>query len=240
MTPHYAEPQPEKNQWTNARVLAVDVEVDAGAAQALLPPPLVTSDPPRATVFCADYPEGIFGIVYREAAVLLHCRDGHGPAVHCAWIMVDDDTALIQGRELLGFPKKMADFTWEESGDNVVGTVTRKGVELMSIEGRIGAVDPSPTAIFGRRFVNAMGSVVAGMQLVDFTPAETFRSALGSEVTVKLASSIWDPGIGELAPSVTGSGVFAVVDFGGGAEPPRVTPLEDDAWAIERFLPRST
>lgn len=240
MTTRYPIPRPEKNQWTNARVLAVDVEVDAGAAQALLPPPLVASDPPRATVFCADYPEGIFGIVYREAAVLIHCRDDTGAAVHCAWIMVDDDTALIQGRELLGFPKKMADVTWEEKGDNVVGTVTRKGVELMRIEGRLGADDPSPPAIFGRRFVNAMGSVVAGMQMVDFTPAETFHSALSSEVSVKLASSIWDPGIGKLAPRECGAGVFAVIDFGGGAEPPRVTPLEGDAWAVEHFLPRST
>ncbi|MCZ7535012.1 MAG: acetoacetate decarboxylase family protein [Acidimicrobiia bacterium] len=79
MTSTYPTPQPEKSNWTNARVLAVDVEVDAGAAQALLPLPLVVSDPPRATVFCADYPEGIFGIVYREAAVLIHCRDDRGP-----------------------------------------------------------------------------------------------------------------------------------------------------------------
>ena len=240
MTPQFPEPQPEKNKWTNARVLAVDVEVDADAAQALLPPPLEASDPPRATVFCADYPEGIFGIVYREAAVLIHCRDEHGAAVHCAWIMVDDDTALIQGRELLGFPKKMADFTWTEKGHDVVGTVTRKGVELMRMEARLGADEPSPPPLFGRRFVNAMGSVVAGMQTVDFTPAETYRSSRVAEVTVKLASSIWDPGIGELNPRVLGSGVFAVIDFGGGDEPPRVAPLADDAWAFEHFLPRST
>lgn len=240
MTYNYPVPQPEKSQWTNARLLAVDVEIDAGAAQALLPPPLLVSDPPRATVFCADYPEGIFGIVYREAAVLIHCTDDNGPAVHCAWIMVDDDTALIQGRELLGFPKKMADFTWEEKGDTVVGTVTRKGVELMRIEGRIGADAPSPAPVFGRRFVNAMGSVVAGMQLVDFAPAETYRSAKRADVSVELASSIWDPGIGELDPRVVGEGVFAVMDFGGSAEPPRVAPLEDVGWAVAHFLPRST
>ncbi len=240
MEKSYPVPRPEKSTWTNARVLAVDVEVDSGAAQALLPPPLVVSDPPRATVFCADYPEGIFGLVYREAAVLIHCGDSRGPAVHCAWIMVDDDTALIQGRELLGFPKKMADFTWEETGDTVIGTVTRKGVELMRMEGRVGGDEPSPPPLFGRRFVNAMGSVVAGMQIVDFAPAETYHSARVADVTVKLASSLWDPGIGELAPAVVGSGVFAVVDFGGGAEPPQVSPLGDDTWAVMHFHPRST
>lgn len=240
MTTPYPAPQPEKNQWTNARVLAVDVSIDTEAAQAFLPPQLLVSDPPRATVFCADYPEGIFGIVYREAAVLIHCRDETGPAVHCAWIMVDDDTALIQGRELLGFPKKMAGLTWDEKDDKVTGTVTRKGVELMRVEGRLGADEASPPAIFGRRFVNAMGSVVAGMQMVDFMPAETFRSARTAAVTVTLASSIWDPGLGELAPGVAGAGVFGVIDFGGGAEPPRVTPLQDAEWAVEHFLPRST
>ena len=240
MSTEYPVPQPDKAMWTNARVLAVDVTIDASAAQALLPPPLVVSDPARATVFCADYPEGIFGIVYREAAVLIHCRDDRGPAVHCAWIMVDDDTALIQGRELLGFPKKMADFTWEERGDTVVWTVTRKGVELMRMEGRLGGEQANPPAVFGRRFVNAMGSIVAGMQIVDFAPSETHRSARTADVTLKLASSIWDPGIGELSPEVAGPGVFAVMDFGGGAEPPRVSPLEDAGWAIARFLPRST
>lgn len=236
----YPEPQPDKPNWTNARVLAVDVEVSREAAQALLPQSLTVSQPPRATVFCADYPEGIFGIVYREAAVLLHATDGHGPAVHCAWIMVDDDTALIQGRELLGFPKKMAEITWQESGDTVVGTVMRKGVELLRVEGTLGDDEPSPPAVFGRRFVNAMGSIVAGMQLVDFTPAETCRSCRRAEVTVKLASSVWDPGMGELAPKAVGAGVFAVVDFGGGPVPPVVTALGDDMWAFARFLPRST
>ncbi|MCZ7535011.1 MAG: acetoacetate decarboxylase family protein [Acidimicrobiia bacterium] len=154
--------------------------------------------------------------------------------------MVDDDTALIQGRELLGFPKKMADFTWEEKGDTVVGTVTRKGVELMRMEGRIGPDEPDPTPLLGRRFVNAMGSVVAGMQIVDFMPSETFHSAARADVAVKLASSIWDPGMGELEASVIGPGMFAIVDFGGGAEPPRVSLLDDDAWAVEHFLPRST
>ena len=241
MTTGYPLPQPDKAKWTNARVLAVDVSVDAAAAGALLPPPLVVSDPPLATVFCADYPEGIFGIVYREAAVLIHCSDGDGAAVHCAWIMVDDDTALIQGRELLGFPKKMADFTWEESGDLVVGTVTRKGVELMRMEGRVGEAEADPPAVFGRRFVNAMGSIVAGMQLIDFAPAETYRAASRADVTVKLASSVWDPGIGELDPEPVSRGVFAVMDFGGGdGDAPRVKPLDDAGWALAHFLPRST
>lgn len=235
----YPEPQPEKSRWTNARVLAVDVAVDRGAAQALLPPPLVAAE--RATLFCADYPEGIYGIVYKEAAVLLHATDERGPLVHCAWIMVDDDTALIQGRELLGFPKKMAEFTWDESGDTVVGTVTRKGVELLRMEGRLGDTLGDPPPLFGRRFVNAMGSLVAGMQLVDFAADETFRSCRTADVDVKLASSIWDPGIGELDPRPAGPGFFAVMDFGGGAgEPPRVTPLDDVAWALTHFLPRST
>lgn len=236
----YPEPQPDKPNWTNARVLAVDVEVSREAAQALLPPSLTVSEPPRATVFCADYPEGIFGIVYREAAVLLHATDEQGPAVHCAWIMVDDDTALIQGRELLGFPKKIAEITWQETGDAVVSTVTRKGVELLRMEGTLGDDEPSPPAVFGRRFVNAMGSIVAGMHLIDFTPAETYRSCRRADVTVKLASSIWDPGMGELDHRAVGAGVFAVTDFGGGPVPPVVTALGDKMWAFARFLPRST
>jgi len=231
-------PQFDKSRWVDARVLSVDVDIDADAAQVLLPPPLLLSDPPRATIFCADYPEGAFGIVYSEAAVFIHCRDDKGPAVHCPWIMVDDDTALILGREVLGYPKKMAEITWEETGDEIVGTVSRKGFELLRMEGRLGAEEPNPPAIFERRFVNALGSVAAGMQLAEFTPAETFHSARMAEITLKLESSAWDPGIGELAPTVTGAGVFAILDMGGGPEPQHFEPLEDVAWATAQFLPR--
>ena len=90
--------------WVGAEVVWAEVPVDVDAARQLLPPGLELDDPAVATVFVADYPFTTFGSVYKEAAVLLHCRDAKGPHLHCPWMVVDDDTALILGRVICTFP----------------------------------------------------------------------------------------------------------------------------------------
>lgn len=48
---------------------------------------------------------------------------------------VDDDMALIGGRENFGYPKKMADkITLERKEERVVGAIIRKDVEILRIE----------------------------------------------------------------------------------------------------------
>ena len=48
---------------------------------------------------------------------------------------VDDDMAMIGGREQFGYPKKIADsITLERTDDTVVGSVTRKNSEILRIE----------------------------------------------------------------------------------------------------------
>ena len=126
--------------WRNARVLLVEVPVARETAAAWLPAPLEPAESPSASIFIADYPETAVGLVYREAGILLHARDGAGPARHCSWMVVDDDAALILGREMLGYPKKMAEISLVESGSGVVGSVRRKGTEIMRIEASLGAV----------------------------------------------------------------------------------------------------
>jgi hypothetical protein len=157
--------------WIDALVLIADLEVDAEAVRELLPPGLELASPPTATVFVADYPETAFGSSYREAALLLHGRDEHGPLRHCSWMVVDDDTALILGREVLGFPKKMADITLEVSDGHVVGSVSLKGVEVMRIECDLSDDPPGTAPVFAHRFVNACGTMVHGLDLIEIPTA---------------------------------------------------------------------
>ncbi len=59
---------------------------------------------------------------------------------------VDDDTAMICGREQFGFPKKMADrITLDRDGPHVAGSAVRNGVQLLRIEGEF--VDPQPADV---------------------------------------------------------------------------------------------
>ena len=239
MTEAISLPQPGEPMWINARVLTVDVGVDRGVAGALAPAPLRLPDPAMATLFVADYPETRFGSAYMEAAVILHCEDDAGFAGHCPWMVVDDATALILGREMLGFPKKMADIALEEDGDRVVGVVSRRG-EVMRIEAELGETLADPEPLFGRRGVNLFGSIVGGMRLIDLAPAEeTIKAARRAEAKVLLSSTERDP-LGDLAPTVAGPGRYLTLDFGtGGGGLPELGAAVDFAWSLPRFLARA-
>ena len=107
--------------WDGARLVLADVPVNAREAARILPWCMKPVDPPLATLFITDYPKNAFTVPYKEAAVLIHVRTPLGRGIHCCWMVVDDDTALILGRENLGYPKKMADITYEESADGGAG-----------------------------------------------------------------------------------------------------------------------
>jgi acetoacetate decarboxylase len=191
--------------WSNARMVFADVPVDAAAVRGWLPAPLRLASPARATVFIADYPQTTFGSAYREAALLVHVRLLGVPMVFCPWMVVDDDRALILGRELLGYPKKMAEIRFAEAGGRFEGAVTRHGVEVMRIEGAVGDVEPAPAPGIGRRAVNlrSLLSLLPGHLLV-FRPLETVHTCHRLAAHVMLRSSVDDP-IGVAAGDATGA-----------------------------------
>jgi acetoacetate decarboxylase len=226
--------------WTRARLLAAEVAVSRPAAALLLPEALRLAEPPTATLFVADYPETRFGSVYREAAVLLHVSDDRGPALHCPWMVVDEDTALILGREVLGFPKKMAEIALEERGAHVVGTVRRRGTEVMRLEAELGAPEVDPAPLFAQRVVNVIGTLVGGLQLVELPPAqESIRASRRAEVKVTLASSDRDP-LAELGAAPSGRARYLELDFGAeGGPQPALLGAVDAAWTERRFFARA-
>jgi acetoacetate decarboxylase len=225
--------------WINARVLAVNIPINKEQALKFVPPEIKLESIPTATIFIAHYPQTTFGSVYNEAAVLLHCRDQQGEFRYCPWMVVDDDTALILGRELLGFPKKLADIKLEESGSSVVGTVNRKGTELIRIEGEVEQQIESVESIFGYRIVNVFGSIIGGMKLLEIPASiEKFKSASKLAVKVTLNSSLRDP-LGALSPPTTAKGTLVTVDFGGNGTIPVLGKDVDANWSLTNFFARA-
>ena len=55
----------------------------------------------------------------------------------CADKIRDRREALIPGREIAGFPKKLAEVEWRRDGERIHGTVTRWGKRILSVEGRV-------------------------------------------------------------------------------------------------------
>jgi len=180
--------------WTNTCMLAVDVEVDAQAAAKWLPFGLCLSRPAKATLFVAEYPWTSFGIAYREAAVLLHVKWMGMRALHCPWMLVDDDVALILGRELLGYPKKMGNMTLSVKEDRVEASVERAGIRLIEMKGDLGEKDRNPPPLMAHRTVNAWGVIGLSLpKLLMFTPREEVLEARKVSISLQVRGSERDP-----------------------------------------------
>lgn len=207
----------EENLWDNAHFILADVPLDKEEAKKILPRGLRLDDPPAATLFIADYKKNSFTEPYKEAAVLVHVRSALGRGVHCPWMIVDDDTALIHGRELLGFPKKMGEFIFEEDDEHIKASITRRGVTVLEIEGTRGqAQDPAPP-VLGRKIFNTggPGQLYLLNPLWLFHPTEVIHESYTADVKVTVRDSEHDP----IARFVTGeavSGRMVVMDIPGG------------------------
>jgi acetoacetate decarboxylase len=202
-----------QNLWDNARLVLADLPVSAVKVQRLLPCGLKLSAPAMATLFIAYYPKTSFTVPYREAALLLHVRHWLGTGRHCSWMVLDDDTALIYGRELLGYPKKMAALEFEEEGDRVRARVTRRGVTVLALEGTKGAPKANPPPVFDLKTFNVggPGSWFVFNPLWMFRPREVIHEARECALQLEVRVSEWDP----LADLITGSPVnprFVVMD----------------------------
>jgi acetoacetate decarboxylase len=128
-------------QFTGAEMLAVSFRTDPKVVAAVLPRPLRPAGDPLAVAFVARYPETNFGVTYSEGALFVAAGYRGERGLYCLSMPVDDDTAMVCGREQFGFPKKMADrITLDRDGAHVAGSVVRNGAELLAIEGEF--VDP--------------------------------------------------------------------------------------------------
>lgn len=199
--------------WTGGRFLAFDAEIDTSAAKRLLPPGLKPSEPARALIFAADYVETGLGFDYREVGVLLHARLRGKPVLHVAWMVVDDDTALILGREMLGFPKKMAEIHVEIGETDATAVVRRRGVDLLSLHAEL--ADPlSETPIFPHPIVNVLGRHgPLPNALLRMQAGERFHHGYSAEFELRIKHSAFDP-LSELGLGTRQNGLVAVADLG--------------------------
>jgi len=123
-------------QFTGAEMLLVSFRTDPKTVAAVLPRPLRPAGEPLAAAFVARYPATNFGVTYHEGALFVAAQYRGERGWYCLSMPVDNDTAMIGGREQFGFPKKMAGrITLDRDGPHVAGSVVRNGVELLRIEG---------------------------------------------------------------------------------------------------------
>ncbi len=107
----------------------------------MLPRRAEAAETPLRLALFADYPDSTIG-PYREVALLGSITLEGSAALFCALIYVTTDVALAQGREVWGFPKKLAEIDFENDGNQVTARLARNGKMLAELRGT--AADEMP------------------------------------------------------------------------------------------------
>lgn len=184
------------NMWENGRIIIIDVPLNTDEAKKLLPLGLRLHESNRAHFCIADYERTSFTVPYRECFLLFQVRSRiAGVGVHCPWMIVNDDSALIYGRELLAYPKKMGDITFSENGCEISTQTNRRGVALSSARITLGDVEKNPEPVTAVKVFNTGGMG----QFLSFNPVWLFKftehvnEVRKAEAQLEIEDSPYDP-----------------------------------------------
>lgn len=133
-------------EFYDAEMLWVVWETSPATVARLLPPPLKPVKRPLALALLSNYPRTDFGITYREVALALQAEFGGVEAPYIRAMHVTDDMALIGGREIWGYPKKMADIAMYREGKSAGGWGERHGVRYLSVQAQLTGALNTPDA----------------------------------------------------------------------------------------------
>ena len=127
----------ETGDFFDAEVLTVFFETNPQTAGQLIPPPLKPGPLPIGAVFVANYPKTNFGVSYLESALFLMVEHNGEEGVYCLSMPVNNDMALILGRETFGYPKKMGNIYLEREGNDFRGGTERHGIRFLEMKSRM-------------------------------------------------------------------------------------------------------
>lgn len=153
-------------------------------------------------------------------------------------MIVDDDVALILGRELLGYPKKMGTIDFRVDGDGVSGIASRRGCELVRMEGTLEEEVVPPPPMLGRPHRNVRSALGLSVpKVIAFRPREEAISVRRAKLAVTIGGSERDP-LTELGFGRVLSANLHRVNLGAGFLPLPVSAVSP-AWHLRQWLLRA-
>jgi acetoacetate decarboxylase len=170
-------------RFPGARMLGVLFEAKPEVTASLLPPPLEQADQPGGLIFIADYPVTNLGPGYREGALFIRCKYRGESGSYCLSMPITSEPRMHNGRDVFGFPKKMANIHLEKAANRAHGWVERGGIRFVEIEvtltGTIPELPPmGPTFLF------------KAMPRIDLTPGFDGPVLLAAQRTEIVARSV--------------------------------------------------
>ncbi|MBW1708612.1 MAG: acetoacetate decarboxylase family protein, partial [Deltaproteobacteria bacterium] len=125
--------------YRNVEAIGITYETDEEAAMNILPEGLELPTPAVATILLIQYTENELG-PYEEVILGLPCLLDGKARFYIPYIVVNTLAPLAAGREIWGYPKKMADINITSEEDMIIGTVERpEGNRIVTIGFRPGA-----------------------------------------------------------------------------------------------------
>jgi acetoacetate decarboxylase len=118
--------------YRGARSISVAFETDPNAVVDVLPQCLALSEPATAVLSFYEYPWTTFG-PYNEAILTLLVEHKSKPLAYIQQIVVTTEPPMLAGREIWGFPKKLAAIDFKSERDMIFGTLERPaGIRIAS------------------------------------------------------------------------------------------------------------
>ena len=121
----------------DAEMLTVFWETRPEIVAKLVPPPLEPAQDPVVMAFVANYSNTNFDVTYKESALFVRAVHEGEEGGYCLAMPVTNDIAMAGGREVFGFPKKMANIHIQRGGKSVGGWTERRGVRFMEIRTKL-------------------------------------------------------------------------------------------------------
>jgi acetoacetate decarboxylase len=127
----------ESADFGSAEMVIVFWETKLEIIEKILPPPLEPPEFPLAHAFVANYPETNFGLPYLESALFVRCKFKGEDGGYCLAMHLDGpgkDLAMAAGREIVGFPKKLANISFKKDEKEFSGISERHSVRNIDLK----------------------------------------------------------------------------------------------------------
>jgi acetoacetate decarboxylase len=132
--------------YKGASLIVFEFETDGASAARLLPAQASLADVAVAGLVFANYPESSLG-PYVETVLYLHAQYQGAQVQYATHLYVTTDAAMAAGREMGGFPKKIAAIAYDEAGGAAITASLERPVGTLLASAALTPVgDPTPFA----------------------------------------------------------------------------------------------
>jgi acetoacetate decarboxylase len=180
-----------------SRNLLAIYETEPEVVAAVLPRPLEAVEPHVRVNFAqVEMPDGS---PLSAGTIAVKCRHGETVGSYDLLMIMDTESAVVGGRETFGEPKKVGEASITRHGDEVVGTMSRRGVVIVEVQGKV--TETLPPGPINERFAFYFKFLIApeggrfdsdpSLVHVRRTQEDRLRERLEGQVTLR--ESPFDP-----------------------------------------------